>query len=495
MWARSLTHCCPYSGNYHYTRFHLLVFLVSLILLFDEPYQWEYGTTNLAILTGISAASITISHLVTNKLLTRVNTQLLPFLTISLILIPPTRLPTDPMYAFNPYKHDFDHALSHNMSCNNNEVPPALYSNPTSAFAFHLSTHWLSTNTTSYPTSTSSPFAFSGDTRTTLPFILASITLPPATYHRRWVPTTDGEHVAVDCAFPAAGHDEIGDVYLLLHGLNGGSDEEYVKDFVLAGTRRGDTVCCLIARGLMATPVVSGRMFNGARIDDVHKVAGAIKGGMGEEQKLVGVGYSMGAIVLSNYVARIGDECAMDAAIGIGGGIDMKWNFINHRSRWLWQPLLARTLLDSLIMRFVPNHLQNAIESKIITKAQLDATLAASDVTTIDEHMITPYNGFSTVLDYYTAMSSVAHMHQVAIPLAMVGAADDPLVCEKAQVGDPEKVVGSNGGGKVFLLLTEKGGHVGFPTGYNIGETKWQWMTEVVHSFVDSVKVAEGKAE
>ena len=90
-------------------------------------------------------------------------------------------------------------------------------------------------------------------------------------------------------------------------------------------------------------------------------------------------------------------------------------------------------------------------------------------------------------------MSAMKHLPNVSIPLAMVAALDDPLVCEKT-MGDPWTTVNSNEAGNVFLLLTQKGGHVGYPVG-NIRDTKWQWMSNVVHGFVDAVVEAKKEEE
>ena len=70
--------------------------------------------------------------------------------------------------------------------------------------------------------------------------------------------THDREAVALDIAFGGArggAHDGAKPVYLILHGLNGGSDEEYVREFVVRKTGEGHTCIVMIARGLMDTPV------------------------------------------------------------------------------------------------------------------------------------------------------------------------------------------------------------------------------------------------
>jgi hypothetical protein len=63
-----------------------------------------------------------------------------------------------------------------------------------------------------------------GDTRTGLPFLLNRVDRSKMV--RVWVPMPhDGEVVALDIAFPFDGHDAIKPIYLIFHGLNGGSDE------------------------------------------------------------------------------------------------------------------------------------------------------------------------------------------------------------------------------------------------------------------------------
>lgn len=65
---------------------------------------------------------------------------------------------------------------------------------------------------------------------------------------------------------------------------------------------------------------------------------------------LIGVGYSMGAIILSNYVASYGVDCALDAAISISGGLDMRFQENFGRAQRLWQPMLAETLRTDFLL-------------------------------------------------------------------------------------------------------------------------------------------------
>lgn len=101
-------------------------------------------------------------------------------------------------------------------------------------------------------------------------------------------------------------HDMTKPVYLILHGLNGGSHEEYVKDFVQRRRSEGSTIVVMIARGMMDTDMVGWNAFHGARTGDVDVTARALRKGLSSlakvvgnddgrrRQVLAGVGYSMG---------------------------------------------------------------------------------------------------------------------------------------------------------------------------------------------------------
>ena len=126
--------------------------------------------------------------------------------------------------------------------------------------------------------------AHSGDLGTLVPFATFGEGAP-VNWRRRWLrvaraPAPDGvdghkrrggkeddEAVALDVALPDQPRDDA-PVILVLHGLNGGSDEPYVRDLAQAAHERGSVCACLVARGLMATPVRAS-LFHGGRTSDV----------------------------------------------------------------------------------------------------------------------------------------------------------------------------------------------------------------------------------
>ena len=58
----------------------------------------------------------------------------------------------------------------------------------------------------------------------------------------------------------------------------------------------------------------------------------------------------MGAIVLSNFVSSYGQDVALDAAVAISGGLDMRAQAGFTRAKRLWQPMLAEDLRDIFLV-------------------------------------------------------------------------------------------------------------------------------------------------
>ena len=125
--------------------------------------------------------------------------------------------------------------------------------------------------------------------------------------HKRRGGKEDDEAVALDIALPDQPRDDA-PVILVLHGLNGGSDEPYVRDLAQAAHERGSVCACLVARGLMATPVRAS-LFHGGRTSDVGACVSVLKACFGDRSALIGI--SMGGIVALKLLASCTCESAL----------------------------------------------------------------------------------------------------------------------------------------------------------------------------------------
>jgi predicted alpha/beta-fold hydrolase len=271
-------------------------------------------------------------------------------------------------------------------------IQPGFYhsSNP---FIQSITRHWEESSR-SYNISTgATPYLVNGDQRTGIPFLLNKV--DEQEYIRVYVRNPfDDESIALDIAFAYSstnsdsiereGNDDNAQqstflvhkldkpVYLILHGLNGGSHEEYVKDFVSRRRSEGSTVIVMIARGMMDTSMKGWNAFHGARTGDVDIAARAVRRGLEEvarvngveRQVLSGVGYSMGAIIMSNYVARSGRNCALDSAVAVSGGLDMRQQLNFRRSMRLWQPMLTFGLRGDILLGKYARHYKHRLSKE-----------------------------------------------------------------------------------------------------------------------------------
>lgn len=354
-----------------------------------------------------------------------------------------------------------------------------------------------------------------GDSRTGLPFIIHKYRPHEwPDWKRIFLEVQDekdpwSEYIALDISFPTTGHDPTKPIYFVLHGLSGGSQEEYIRDLTIRRNKEeNSTVVVMIARGLMDTPIKGWRVFHGARTSDAQAAASVIRDrALANGQVLVGVGYSMGAIIMTNYVASYGKDCALDAAVAVSGGLDMRYQEHFYRAQRLWQPMLAGTLRDDYFL----GKFGHRVKEKL-TPSQFLKILRATHITEIDRHGVVPLNGFDDLDHYYREMSALGDIphdpdtdelvdnqsgkiHDVSIPLLAVHSFDDPLLTWRATVANsgfmhPENLVKS-GSGNLMLLLTKAGGHVGWALGLWPTKNKWKWMNDVVMSFAQSVDQAK----
>lgn len=123
----------------------------------------------------------------------------------------------------------------------------------------------------------------------------------------------------------------------------------------------------------------------------------------------------------------------------------------------------------------------------------------------VDINGVVPYNNYRDVQEYYSDMSamgdiplggseeppSLGRIEDVSIPLCILFALDDPLLSWQNVAANegymhPTKL-SQSGSGNLMLLLTKRGGHVGWPLGWFPGKDKWKWMNGVVTSFAHAV--------
>lgn len=116
----------------------------------------------------------------------------------------------------------------------------------------------------------------------------------------------------------------------------------------------------------------------------------------------------------------------------------------------------------------------------------------------VDIYGVVAYNDFDDVVHYYSEMSamgdidrenpeSLGRIENVSVPLCILSALDDPLLTWKNVASNDGYMhpsqISQSGSGNLMLVLTKRGGHVGWPTGVNPSIDKWKWMNNAVITF------------
>jgi predicted alpha/beta-fold hydrolase len=214
---------------------------------------------------------------------------------------------------------------------------------------------------------------------------------------------------------------------------------------------------------------------------------------------------------MGNYVARSGADCALDAAMAISGGLDMRYETDFYRAQRLWQPLLTETLRND----FVIGKWGERVRERL-TKEQMKMMMRATHISEIDKTAVVAYNGFRDLEHYYSEMSVLGdipmdehsgdtqktkgRVDQISIPFCVVvrfgfpriftrrpslyymifshrlfslsllhdkqHSLDDPLITWRSVAANegllhPDNLT-QRGSGNLLILLTKQGGHVGW---------------------------------
>ena len=330
-----------------------------------------------------------------------------------------------------------------------------------------------------------------GDLRTLAPFLLNS--QPSYSYTRMYcrVPVADGprramkqvdsmgnkyDAVAVDKTSETNLTKASSTALLILAGLTGGSQEGYVLDLVNAASQANIRCFVMLGRGVGAgNPNRSDAGFHGARTSDLATVAMVIKGSLPPHQSLVVVGISMGGIIAINAAARgeITEE-SVSAVISVSGCFDTAKNVAYLNSRRVWQPILTFGLKENFCHPAAVERMAKRMGPNVVAKVT-----NCCDVLDFDKVVVTETHNFKNVWEYYKDMSGARQPLDFSVPVLVVHAADDPII--HADTNQPERMgtLSEN----LVILLTETGGHVGFPLGTCPWRHKFLFQNELILEF------------
>ncbi|KAF9053653.1 AB-hydrolase YheT [Hymenopellis radicata] len=286
-------------------------------------------------------------------------------------------------------------------------------------------------------------------------------------YRRQLVRLTDGGTLGLDFA-PTNDLDLDDDtpIVVVQHGLTGGAFEPYVRAVlhpVCTPVEQGGLGYRAVVvnfRGCAGVPVTTPRLFSAGGTDDLRQALMYISR-LYPNAPLLGLGFSLGANVLTRYLAEEGHRSKLNSACILACPWDLLLNDDILSSRWLTRELYAKGMGGNLLALVKRHHDALLHEPEHAFAKAVLSLLSVKSPTIRDYHQTfgrfdgpPPLFPFPSAADYYKGMSSYQVIGDVKVPFLSINALDDPIVQHVPLHG------GDNG--LVTMVLTPSGGHLGW---------------------------------
>ncbi|KAI0525695.1 Alpha/Beta hydrolase protein [Xylaria bambusicola] len=249
------------------------------------------------------------------------------------------------------------------------------------------------------------------------------------------------------------GSDDSRPMLVILHGLTGGSHEVYLRYAIKSLIDEGKWEMCVVnSRGCAKSKITTGLFYNARATWDTRTVVKWLRK-MYPNRPLFGLGFSLGANIITNYIAEEGVNCLFKAAVVISSPWNLEIGNKALKSTWIGHEIYLKTLGTSL-RTLVEN---NKEEIQKYTDLDLSVLANVNYLYEFDRAYQCPAWGYPTEDAYYRDASSVDSLLAVRIPLLALNASDDPIA---VNIGLPYNEATKNP--YTVLCTTSLGGHLGW---------------------------------
>jgi predicted alpha/beta-fold hydrolase len=277
------------------------------------------------------------------------------------------------------------------------------------------------------------------------------------------VDPSDGSRVLCHCSWQPEAVRAACLTIVLVHGLEGSSDSQYIQGLAARAWEAGCNVIRMNMRNCGDTDHLTPTLYHSGLSGDVGAVVDNFTKTHGLRQVAL-VGYSMGGNLVLKLAGEWGNRaplCGVAAvcpAIDLGAGSDALHEPVNRGYEW---------------------HFLRGLKRRYRRKAALYPDIYDTrgrgpirSVRQFDDKIVARYCGFRDADDYYFRAASARVVDRIAVPTLVLRALDDPFIRLL-----PETRAAILANPNITLVETRHGGHCAYLCGDRGNEIHWAEAT------------------
>lgn len=264
-------------------------------------------------------------------------------------------------------------------------------------------------------------------------------------------------------------------VLVVLPGITGHSRSGYLVHMVEGVYKRGWRAVVLVYPGTDLSKVATARFLRAHVTHDLDITVNHINK-LYPKAMIYACGYSLGASMLTKYVAEKGPNSLIRAAISCSNPFDV-WNGVKRMRGGGARKLYSLHFLAAVKKMYRNNY---EVFRKAFPHITMEDVNKMNTVEEYDAQITIRHFGLDNPEEYYLKMGCKHLVPHVAVPMLVAHACDDPIVANEAVPLDTLKA-----NPHILALTTTMGGHTGWLQGWNpLGPS---WFDQVAHEWLVAV--------
>lgn len=310
-----------------------------------------------------------------------------------------------------------------------------------------------------------------GDLQTLRNKIIRPPTKMPGRFDRMLFPMSDGSGDQLSAVLNHPDYETSktpGPLVVLIHGLTGDENSDYVIGSTAFHLKRGRRVLRLNLRGAGPSRASTGGHYHSGCAPDIRDALSCLSKSL-TSQGIYLIGYSLGGNILVNFLATYGTDFDIRGAVTVSAsiyGAGAVKRLMKPRNRFYHAWLLSQMKRECL----APGAKLETQERKAISEAET--------IYEFDDKFTAPRNGFKDADDYYARTAGWYVAPKITVPTLLIHARNDPWIPT-----EPYDDLLRQKPPNLLIAITDGGGHVGFH-GQGFKET---WHDRCAETFFASL--------